>query len=497
MDSEQPSTSGSCACRLEHVDVSTEYESSFKMKLTSLLFSNLVSSLMKRDNNKICRHYIYYYNDGKRLIKSLSGFEYVFQTKTVHESNKIMRVYFHDDNEMYFFPVVRTKACEIMTSVPNSQASVVKIITRYIVAIVTNTSTNRQFNNVRIALEEHVTKIGSDLMLSCEIEYSEETYRVYSKTIEIEDIFFKIILNNLQQFEVNFNNTNFLSLDHITSDVDIDLFNAPSKKFHHLFNLNLSTNVTLFKKWDGLKGRLVCNNNGIIYYDDLKKMYFSDNINCNIYHKLSLLKNVVLQCEILLKDTYRENGDTRSDGMKHRRRQNQYNTLILTDVLGVFVPFYQGSSNKFFACEPLDAMKILEHISQFIDGELLVFPEVLFHVDTQKRITSGNCINIQNNKNVDGLIILFGNRLYKFKPPTFDMRFTKNHFYLENSKQIFNIHDPKEILTDGIYEFCWTSENEYEKIRKRYDRNCSSTMTEFLNSKREAEFIFKIAKLNL
>lgn len=478
-----------------------ECESSFAINITKRQFDILYETLTA-DNNKlentlkdVEKDIILYFHDDSRKIPDGR-----IQKKINKESVRCLKfIFMDDDKDVVLLPIIRKMSVENLVQMPVNIIPK-KIIVRYKLLELPLDNVDGCLN-CRICIEKHSEDyIGGTYMLTGEIEYDRCIYEQFFSLSVVEDKLIDYLKSHFASIVVG------IDFERLYKNISTtDLINIPSRRFGKIQNCNFESVEAVKFKYDGYKGRMVQNKNGISYYDDLHNMFelVGFHLPNGDSSKFKLPYHVVFQFEILTK----------------RNNSSFYNTLILTDILGVYY------NNCLYTCEPLDVLKYFDYLNRQYhinsacgnDTILLKTPKGTMHVKTQQRITL-TCR--RPNELIDGYIWISGNNEIKYKVPTIDVQLSpicKKMHRFKIGGDIY-LYVPIEQLNacspNTIYELVATTAvvsplndkfmNSYEKIRlngneqtlvcnvlrKRYDRNTPSSYEEFFNFIKEVEYVF-------
>lgn len=237
--------------------------------------------------------------------------------------------------------------------------------------------------------------------------------------------------------------------DNYYDKFEIQKFDSiPSRKLEIFKIGDVAEYVYLKYKYDGYKGKFVANENGVYYFDSIgviTKINLPD-----IFHKY---KNIIFQVEMI-------------------ENTNGVNYMIITDIIGLYI------NKQLYSTTPTDVLNFLNEL-HIPEGFIVHVNQLSFMLRKQHVYSEGPITRF------DGYIMVTEQNEYKVKFPTIDLHLQNNFFYAydTNGKQ-YQVSDYKYLYQDGIYEVMrdlndMTGIYRLMILRRRYDRNYPSTLTEY------------------
>ena len=396
--------------------MATEYESSIKYAISPARFDELMKE------NKWCdKQLVIHYNNGDRKVRGQ------FQNKTVISKINILKI----DKPNTFIPLTRKHAVENLSSMPRQVTDISRIVVRYVFK-----QEQREGGiNFRIAVERQCGPKGGSCFVSAEVEYPHHYWGNYPALMAVENEMVKLLPEKPNcQFKK-------LPLD--------AMFTIPSRKFQSLHSQRVDQFVRHYvHKYDGHKGRIVCNTpNVIVFYDDLHRYAEVDSDLLNSY------MNIVFQVEVIPTS----------------------HVLVIVDILGGYV------GKKLFMPEPYAAI-------DFISNMTCAHRRI--HLPTYEYMTIllQNFVQLDSPSQypTDGYILISNNRLFKYKAPTIDVRILHRHLYIDSIDQ--SLDENTYTLDDGVYEVRQES-GKYVVLRRRFDRSYTSSVEQFKEFQAELTYL--------
>lgn len=355
-----------------------------------------------------------------------------FQRKQVISKTRLL----HLNDEGHWFPLTRKRACERSAPIPTSCAAIDSIITRYVL---------REFNqgavHFRIALEARGGVRGGALYLSAEVEYPSRCWRHHDELLALESRLVTILPKPWIPCE--FQPLTFATMPRL-----------PSRRFHPLSSHKVDRAAAYVYKMDGHKGRMVGLGPGqLLLYDDL---HYASTVATTL---LDAHGSLVFQVEVL----------------------PHHHALVITDVLGGYI------GRKLYMPEPWAA---INYISRMFPASTRMALPTWSEVVTVYPQRFVECTKFDHEfLPTDGYIMITNNRICKFKVPTLDVRILGGHLYLDH------LQDPLTETPvqhpDGVYEV-HSSSNMLRVLRRRWDRQVTSSATEYETFRREVTYFGRL-----
>lgn len=441
-----------------------EYETSFSLNINS----NIAESIWNK-NLPVCSYFILYFRDATRCSNN------VFQKKVYIKREKFLKIL----KNKYFIPCERKASIETLAEKTCEFHALTTIIFREVLYESSDPVSQR------ICLESVTDENGTNYYLTGEVEYSLAVFKNYTELTQIENNFFTTFL---QEFKYILDLINFS--ENIFDDLEPHLLiSLPCRRFHKFYEKRFNPKECFLKyKFDGYKGKLYITRGSkkAFYFDDLYQLQEIDTVT----ECLKSFGGVSFQLEIL----------------------SESRLAIITDVLGVNV------ESKLFRPEPLEAVRFLESLGinnntnyqlQIGRETYLLCTQFIIPEEIQQFPASNQtCLN---QILFDGLIVISGNREYKFKIPTIDvtiehresvqyLNIINNGITRRIGRCIFNLSEQR---TDDInhiqpiYEayrplLSDRKSNLYIILRRRYDRVFTASNQDYDSFMKEFNFLENI-----
>lgn len=437
------------------INIQVEYESSTTLPIRRRIFDQLLL-----ENPPIKTYSIFYFLNGVR--KSNDRIEY----KVCKKRFNVSHIYYKDGN-IIFFPVVRRHSEEVATTVPQNLSEIETVIMRYVLF-----EEETKLHNIRISVEYKNCEYGATHQITAEVEYEKSVF-YYHESVRILEV---LMFNHVGRIFAKL-------LPQMTTKCLYD-FESPqhicnvSSRVFNLFSKGYTRNKKEVKsyKWDGYKGRMYIKEKVLYYYDDMH------NVVQTVCPHLEEFENLCFQVEILNK------------------------VIIITDVLGGYKG--QDVSNKnLYMPEPLDVILFFHNLRIKWQQKNTPEPFMLdlknlgvYSVRTQFHLTKNSPSAKDLNLPHDGLIITTPNKIFKFKPPTLDVRMLNGALHIDGlassiSPQMFTTGDGTKdtYINHAIYEITPYIQNnkktnQYEILKIRFDRTFTSTARQFKSFLSEISF---------
>lgn len=427
-----------------------EYESSISLSISKRLFEYLGKKAKPIGTTTIS-----YYESGERSVCNSNNIR--FERKTIEKRYNICKIYLFDpiklqlikrkdseavaelnaaeknkvvnkkppnkvhlDQTPIFLPLVRKVATETVVAAPNISL-ITSIIDRKILHF---------HNNIRICLETQATREGSQHYLTAEVEYSELVSEDYKKLFydyeenlvdTIFDVFGVEWLNLLDDTDVLYQKIPLSAL-----------IGLSSRKFGTIGEAGIISGIK--HKFDGYKGKIIFRESSAAFYSDLNLCK-----NISVHNlKIKFPENIIFQVEIMT-----------------RFKTNRRPSLIFTDVIGF------KRANSLYMTEPVDVIRFFNWLNQKYSINSNIEPEHTITINkTSFRIkmqTSLKSYNETTNEMTDGMILISGNREFKFKRPTIDAELVQVNLKRNQQLNLFGIGNislfvPTEEITKALIQ---------------------------------------------
>lgn len=417
----------------QSVEILKEYETSLKIPLKPAMFRELMDAHVSIDT-----YMVMYYKNNVRMSRN------VFQLKNVIRKKNLLKVLKYDDL-MYLFPFTRTESFEYQAAVPEDR-TLTTIIYRHVILdeSISNNAT------MRVAIETWSKDEGVSLWFTAEVEYSQAAFHGYTDNKKVEDLFFDIILEKYMYYLSDIRTKDLLRFS------PLEIINYGSRDFKQMNQVYAAVEERIVLKLDGYKCKFAIQN-GKLTYLDAKHNYCQ-----GVCDGLGWFENVVFQAEVM-----------------------EGNNIVITDVLGGFV-----HGKDLHMPQPLEVYEIFDWIRMQQHYQPMVMtlfnkPNVTFKVHLQQLIEPG-AKEVSPFKS-DGYIIIQNANIFKFKPPTLDVKVDGGYLKVTGrAEPITDQHFPQ--LEDGsIVEVQQNKEGNYVVLRIRFDRNVPCDNKQF------EEFIEELA----
>lgn len=452
-----------------------EFESSIQIAILKSLYDRIRSKYNHVGEMSLVVHY----PDGCRIA------HHRCQRKVVVHKTNVLKIHVDKNKpaqQALFLCLTRKHSKEYPAPVPqNASMAPNLIITRTILY-----ETQCKNYNIRIAIECHApsnNKSGT-YFLASEIEYDELYYNnSYVKLPRMESILIDKLLELYGDeiysidFSLNFCKISMPNMIHI-----------PSRKFSNLTTYSKNDSEMYTYKYDGHKGKLVLDagSNKGKFYDDLHNM-------CEVTYpsELEFLAGIILQVEIMR--PYKLLEETTQTPSLELIEYCKYPTLFIVDIIGI----YRGNTQRsnLFVPEPANVLELFEHLNfnckrpfNLVQlGDLGTY-KLLTQYPLRCQYTELNrYIEMQNREYTDGMLIIKGNRIYKHKIPTIDVRALKGYLYLDDSVGSICKGVYENLIEGAIYEVA-PFNKKFAILRRRLDRVYTSTKEEFEQFKEDVDF---------
>lgn len=423
-----------------------ELETSFAIPISDHIIDYILTTIPDVQNRTT---YVYYFEDGSRVSQNVA------QRKVIKQRNNTLYLEGSFDNPI-IIPMMRTVAIEYTIDAPPSMMTATQVNARVILY---------KDEECRIFMEFRATNTGVLNFIVGEIEYTKEV-RASFDALKLKEA---ILFSKLKKFLHSvFQNkpeviSDLLNIKYMQKITMSELFKFPCRVFSKFHKNYIKNNDIIVKhKFDGFKAKIVCVEPNIVYYQD--DMFGVKQLNSSV---LNSVPNVVFQLENMCTDAAAS-----SDSVP---------ALILTDVLGVKIGKYYHMPDPKNVLQFFNTIQIPMHIN-FGDGAKCIIPQ---------KVTE---FNKKSQYPTDGYIVIFENREFKYKVPTFDVKVLNKRIYIKNINNTdvsLNLEICKE--PDGIYEVTFKNRhescdnlcNELTFLRKRSDRTIPSTQEEVNEAKQE------------
>lgn len=437
-----------------------EFESSLRLPLHRTLFDAI-----QRKHGFVRKENVVHYSNGirisnyrvqQKIVNVQCSVLKIFLSSVSSAENKASGVNLPSHKNALFLPMIRKKATEFPSHLPQNLCDISLFIVRFIL------HESREKNNctVRIAVEKHLSQSdgGGNYAFTAEVEYSESTSKIY-KRLYLTEAF---LLNKIfEQYGPEIRQVDF---ELVYSSVDAsDMLGVPSRKFSHFteeraYACTSDPNCEIIMhKFDGYKARFINNGSHILFYDDLHNMI---TLNSSFF---DFAPKIIFQCEIM-----------------KRISEDCVPSMILTDVIGAYV------QNTLFMSEPYEALKLFQRIDVKTKPIHLVVGHLgIYRLKTQYRIQN---LHAKCDEATDGYLLINGNRLFKYKIPTVDVRYVDGFLHLDGTKkEICNKSftecnldgKPASYINGAIYEIAPNGVDNFTILRRRFDRIYTSSISQF------------------
>ncbi|AAN04392.1 hypothetical protein K06A9.1a [Heliothis zea nudivirus] len=330
-------------------------------------------------------------------------------------------------------------------------------------------------NNIRISLECRSNGSGNEYYISGEVEYTLDVLNDFHGLRMQEAALVCELRDTLGQYFASNVVSNIMCVLHRLQPATHDsVFKMPCRVFSkfHKVQIRDSKSFIYKHKYDGFKCKLVCTEpNKVLYQDDnIKFIQFNSSI-------FNTVPNLYFQLENMCTNGRKESQSS-SEGIP---------TVIITDVLGVRL------GGQLFMPEPEEVLKFLSTFNR--QQQYVNFGDGCKRILVQESID----VNATTKFKRDGLIVIYRNKEFKFKFPTFDVKLMNGMVYVKNSN---NMDDSLNLIhydnmPDGIYEVSFdnlqagTSSmcNQLTFLRRRTDRLTPSTRAEVEEAMHELDLM--------
>lgn len=447
--------------------------------------------------------YVFYYENGTRMSRNL------FQKKEPIMRPRRLLYLSGTWDKPFYVPMMRTACKEVTLDSSNlkwlSSSSITSRVERLII---------KKENGFRISVDWRCDSKGINPYINGEVEYDEKTMMDYKSLKSIEAQLVCLMKEELFRFTKNMAIVfDILSASRYSDKIEINtLYSTPCRVFNKLKNIKIEdpNEVYIKSKYDGFKGKMVCNKiNNIMYIDDAHVCI--PNVSSTFLNKLpNLFIQVENMCEVVQKKP--------SDAL-----YKYLDSLIVTDIIGMKI------GGNYYTPEPQDVLTFLqtfknrEHLISMNDKSFkTVFVQRIINESTEKslaqeptavkrRYTRTTVAGVAEHADTtvilptDGIILVYEDREYKYKVPTFDVKIKNGRAFVKKDANISTVNsnnvqlnDQTFNMPDGIYEVGFSNPTKSQKklvesltiLRRRIDRINPST----LNEVREAESEFVLIR---
>lgn len=395
--------------------------------------------------------WVFYFADG---VRSTGG---VTQRKTLVKKSRFLYLA-GSFNQPVVVPMCRTASIEEdLERTPPIETLHCSII-RYVLY---------KQDNIRICLEQRYGETGGQFYISGEVEYTKEEsedfiklkLREASLVCELRETLNMYLNDPVEVYNV------ICVLNNLPIANQESIFGMPCRVFSKFHKVKV-TNAKEFiykHKFDGFKGKMVCQQKDQVLYQD-------DNINFRVLNTsiLNTVPNLYLQIENMC-----------GVGRRSKDSETLYDTIptvIITDVLGIKM------GGEVYMPEPKDVLKFLSTFNR--THQYVNFGDGAKQFLVQEAVP----LNSTTPFKQDGHIIVYKNKEFKFKLPTFDVKLIDSRCYIKNANntdESLNLEFYRS-YEDGIYEVTFAKHkagtstlcNHLNFLRKRTDRLCPSTRSE-------------------
>lgn len=436
------------------ININDEYESSTTLHIRRRTFDQLLV-----EYPPIKSYSIFYFINGTR--KSDDRIEYKINKKRFN----LIHILYKDGN-ILMLPYVRRYAEEIETTVPQNLNEIESVIMRHVIF-----EEKTESYSLRIAVEYKNCDFGVTHQITAEVEYGKSIFYYHESVKLLERIMFNHIGRIFSKVLPMLTTGSIYEFENPRN-----ICNVPSRIFN-MFSTSYSNNKMEIKsyKWDGYKGRIYIHNKILYYYDDMH------NVIQTACRHLEEFENIFFQIEVL-------------DGV-----------IIITDVLGGYIGNALSNQNLYMP-EPLDVILFFHSLRKRWEVNKMPEPFELdlktmgkFQVRTQYHLTKTSPTPEDLNLPNDGKIITTPNKIFKFKPPTLDVRMVNGALHIDHvvasiSPQTFKTGNGTDaVINNAIYEITPLPQSthggiQYEILKRRFDRNFTSTVKQWKSFLEEIKF---------
>lgn len=395
--------------------------------------------ISSRIYQKLCKKYtikynsvIFYYQNSIRAVKCGDNF-YEIQNKDCFLKQNVLR--FFNNTVPYYFSRRRSREMQIMK--PPDTNLIIATCYRKIIFYEKN---KYGCNNIRVSLDK-VAYREKGLPVNLYRIRLEIEYEPHIPSLEMDNVI-DWLFGHFSEYWTT-----------VPSELSIkEMLLCPSRPFHYFHQNNIKEPYNYIRKFDGYRAKVTFKTYNEIsyglYVDDLGNI---GQVECS---ELNIFKNVIFQLEML------------------------QNAVILTDILGtyffnnLYVPTFQTVFDLF---EKLSSTS--SFMKSTVGNHSVKYP---VYFQSPK-------LQVPDNLQTDGVILISDQKLFKVKALTFDARYKKKCFYLDDHAS--SLHQCEETLEEeGIYELCLSieaSEFKFKHIRQRFDRICTDKYEKYLLIKQD------------
>lgn len=463
----------------------------YETRCSILIESYIANSIQEQIQDSSRYMYVFYYENGNRMTCN------VFQRKEqILPCRRLLYMSGEWDSPLYL-PMVRTVSREVNLT----EDEIVACNSNFIVSKVKRLVLKKD-DEFRICIEWRANQKGVTTTLTAEVEYTEEVRNNYTELVNKETQLVCTIKDELLKYTNN--NTirvnEILSIHKYCDKIDIStLCSVPCRVFNKLQNIKItnSNNVYYKYKYDGFKGKMVCYKENMCMYQDDAHVYLP-----RIYTGfLNSLPNLFIQVENMC------NVVVKNKEVSNKCNLMNLESLIITDILGIKMGGF------YYRPEPMNVLKFL----QTYKAREVTFPMLEFGNKTifvQSIITRKDELSNLNTTDedegnedvmpIDGKILIYEDREYKYKIPTFDIKIKNNKGFVKTDSNVNIRNNSDNQINDqffeqknGIYEVSFKDRkisrlrNKLVVLRARTDRINPSTLQEVEDAEVEMDVLRK------
>lgn len=471
-----------------------EYETYFALPISTHVGDTIKSSIPKSEMSAR-EVWVFYFNDGSRVTGTTS------QRKII--KSKARHLYLAGTlAEPIMIPMCRTISIEESAPLDAPLEDLTSTVQRFVLY---------KQNSVRICLECRSNGNGHEYYISGEVEYPCEVARDFHALRIRENELVYELKDTLSQLFDSSQVQNIMCVTHrVNSATHDSVFRMPCRVFNKFHKIQISdTKEFVYKhKFDGFKGKMVCvAPNKVLYQDDnikfgsfnssifntVPNLYFQIENMCSAGRKskeslMLMKKRNGTTASSVATSSSAASASTRSGGCGNKVANedssqssstssiDQIPAIIITDILGVRM------GGQLFMPEPLDVLRFLSTFNRH--HQFVNFGDGCKRVLVQQAVS----VNSTTKFKRDGLIVIYRNKEFKFKFPTFDVKMLNGKCYVKNSNNMDDSLNLEyyENMPDGIYEVSFSNLqagtsnmcNYLTFLRLRTDRMTPSTRLE-------------------
>lgn len=328
------------------------------------------------------------------------------------------------------------------------QGTCVRFVIWY--AEVTN---NKMIKNIRISLD-NLARLDKGVMIEqyrmrFELEYNEGSLNFD----EVDGKLYEII-----------NTFKHLYFPIVSPPTPELLMMCPSRPFSCFHESTLANHCLYVPKLDGFRAKLGVypRGGGVCYVDDTNRFAVGS------AEILSRFEGFIFQLEILAPES----------------------KAVVTDILGVYV-------NKTLYSAPIEnVFQIFRQLRDIQERQTCWLKlksdnqEYCFELSFQQALEYDD-IESYKSLPTDGTIVISNDKLFKLKALTFDARYKKGCFYLDEEMRSLHQDDANEYIERGIYELCLMPGG-IRVVRHREDRRTTDSLKKYLKIVKEFNHITEL-----